>query len=73
MTERGIYYLTLAGDRVLSIRLLEPATGLAREVARISQEFDGPFQLAVRPSDKTLLLGASRATNADLYLVENFR
>jgi len=73
VTDRGIYYVTRAGDSATSIRLLDPATGLTRDVVRSAQGFDGTLQLAVPQGDKTLLFGASRATNSDLYLVENFR
>ncbi len=74
VTRSGIFY-TSGPDRDgrVAVRLLDPATGGSREVARADGPFYGYVHLAVSPDMRTILLAASRTTQADLYLVENFR
>jgi len=73
VTDDGIYYTTSAEDDRLSILIFDPKTGQSREVHRNLGPFYGLHSLTVSPDGKTILLGASAQTAADLYLVENFR
>jgi Tol biopolymer transport system component len=67
----GIYYGACGSGPQRSIHLIDPATGLDREIGRVSDPFflSG---LAISPDGNTILVHRGTET-ADLVLLENFR
>jgi TolB protein len=73
----GIYYVPCLGGKPLDqdahLRVMDPVTGIDRELGRLERfEYDSPY-FAVSPDGSTVLYARVAGSGADLMTIDNFR